>query len=55
VAALFLCSNGLLHGEKLGTSDILNELIVKRGILIQFFVQYGAAQVGGGPKDPKQP
>jgi hypothetical protein len=33
---------------------ILNELIVKRGILIQFFVQYGAAQVDGGPKMKNQ-
>ncbi|KAI0839892.1 general substrate transporter [Hypoxylon sp. FL0890] len=25
------------------------------GILIQYFIQYGAAQVGGGPDDPNQP
>ncbi|KAI0191891.1 general substrate transporter [Astrocystis sublimbata] len=25
------------------------------GILIQYFIQYGAAQIGGGPNDPNQP
>ncbi|KAK4214358.1 hypothetical protein QBC37DRAFT_399723 [Rhypophila decipiens] len=25
------------------------------GILIQFFIQFGVAQVGGGPDDPNQP
>jgi hypothetical protein len=27
----------------------------ERGILIQYFIQFGAAQVGGGPADPDQP
>jgi hypothetical protein len=25
-----------------------------RGILIQYFIQYGAAQLDGGPKNPEQ-
>ena len=28
--------------------------MIYRGILIQYFIQYGAAQVDGGPNDPNQ-
>jgi hypothetical protein len=30
-------------------------LILHRGILIQYFIQYGASNVGGGPEAPNQP
>ncbi len=34
----------------------LQQWAITIGILIQFFIQYGAAQgIGGGPKDPNQP
>ncbi|KAK8116848.1 uncharacterized protein PG998_005129 [Apiospora kogelbergensis] len=33
----------------------LQQWAITWGILIQFFIQYGAAQVGGGPDDPNQP
>ncbi|KAI1077199.1 MFS sugar transporter-like protein [Whalleya microplaca] len=33
----------------------LHQWAITWGILIQFFIQYGAAQVGGGPDDPNQP
>lgn len=33
----------------------LQQWAVTWGILIQYFVQYGAAQVGSGPNDPHQP
>ncbi|KAI1380260.1 general substrate transporter [Hypoxylon crocopeplum] len=33
----------------------LQQWAITWGILIQYFVQYGAAQVGGGPNDPDQP
>ncbi|KAI0394212.1 general substrate transporter [Xylariaceae sp. FL0594] len=33
----------------------LQQWAITWGILIQYFIQYGAAQVGGGPDDPNQP
>lgn len=33
----------------------LQQWAITWGILIQYFIQYGAAQVGGGPDDPRQP
>lgn len=33
----------------------LQQWAITWGILIQYFIQYGAAQVGGGPNDPNQP
>ncbi|KAI1106535.1 general substrate transporter [Jackrogersella minutella] len=33
----------------------LQQWAVTWGILIQYFIQYGAAQIGGGPDDPNQP
>ncbi|KAI0399145.1 general substrate transporter [Xylaria palmicola] len=33
----------------------LQQWAITWGILIQFFIQYGAAQVGGGPENPNQP
>lgn len=33
----------------------LQQWAITWGILIQYFIQYGAAQVGGGPDDPDQP
>jgi len=33
----------------------LQQWAITWGILIQFFIQYGAAQVGSGPDDPNQP
>ncbi|KAI1777020.1 high-affinity glucose transporter [Hypoxylon cercidicola] len=33
----------------------LQQWAITWGILIQYFIQYGAAQVGGGPEDPSQP
>ncbi|KAK8001177.1 MFS glucose transporter mfs1 [Apiospora marii] len=33
----------------------LQQWAITWGILIQYFIQYGAAQVGGGPEDPDQP
>ncbi|CAK7215991.1 high affinity glucose transporter [Sporothrix bragantina] len=33
----------------------LQQWAITIGILIQYFIQYGAAQVGGGPTDPNQP
>lgn len=33
----------------------LQQWAITWGILIQFFIQYGAAQIGGGPNDPNQP
>ncbi|KAI1846250.1 hypothetical protein JX265_010626 [Neoarthrinium moseri] len=33
----------------------LQQWAITWGILIQYFIQYGAAQVGGGPKDKNQP
>ncbi|KAI1423466.1 general substrate transporter [Xylaria sp. FL1777] len=33
----------------------LQQWAITWGILIQYFIQYGAAQVGGGPDDPSQP
>ncbi|KAM7184610.1 high-affinity glucose transporter, partial [Rhypophila sp. PSN 637] len=33
----------------------LQQWAITWGILIQFFIQFGAAQVGGGPDDPNQP
>ncbi|KAI1750315.1 general substrate transporter [Xylaria castorea] len=33
----------------------LQQWAITWGILIQYFVQYGAAQIGGGPNDPNQP
>ncbi|ORY61409.1 MFS sugar transporter-like protein [Pseudomassariella vexata] len=33
----------------------LQQWAITWGILIQFFIQYGAAQVGGGSNDPNQP
>ncbi|KAH8666492.1 MFS sugar transporter-like protein [Xylariales sp. PMI_506] len=33
----------------------LQQWAITWGILIQYFIQYGAAQVGGGPTDPDQP
>ncbi|KAK0709218.1 general substrate transporter [Lasiosphaeria miniovina] len=33
----------------------LQQWAITWGILIQFFIQFGAAQVGGGPSDPNQP
>ncbi|KAI2628191.1 general substrate transporter [Xylaria nigripes] len=33
----------------------LQQWAITWGILIQYFIQYGSAQVGGGPDDPNQP
>ncbi|KAH8899847.1 general substrate transporter [Thozetella sp. PMI_491] len=33
----------------------LQQWAITWGILIQYFIQFGAAQVGGGPDDPNQP
>ncbi|KAI0812929.1 general substrate transporter [Xylaria sp. FL0064] len=33
----------------------LQQWAITWGILIQYFIQYGASQVGGGPNDPNQP
>ncbi|KAF2970870.1 hypothetical protein GQX73_g2632 [Xylaria multiplex] len=33
----------------------LQQWAITWGILIQYFIQYGAAQVAGGPEDPDQP
>ncbi|KAI1149324.1 general substrate transporter [Nemania diffusa] len=33
----------------------LQQWAITWGILIQYFIQYGAAQVGGGPDNPNQP
>ncbi|KAG9248760.1 high-affinity glucose transporter [Calycina marina] len=33
----------------------LQQWAITWGILIQYFIQYGASQVGGGPDDPNQP
>jgi MFS family permease len=33
----------------------LQQWAITWGILIQFFIQYGASNVGGGPDDPNQP
>ncbi|OIW24713.1 general substrate transporter [Coniochaeta ligniaria NRRL 30616] len=33
----------------------LQQWAITWGILIQYFIQFGAAQVGGGPTDPNQP
>ncbi|KAI1743137.1 general substrate transporter [Xylaria scruposa] len=33
----------------------LQQWAITWGILIQYFIQYGAAQIGGGPNDPNQP
>ncbi|KAI1760652.1 general substrate transporter [Hypoxylon sp. FL1150] len=33
----------------------LQQWAITWGILIQYFIQYGAAQIGGGPEDPNQP
>jgi len=33
----------------------LQQWAITWGILIQFFVQYGASNIGGGPDDPNQP
>ena len=33
----------------------LQQWAITWGILIQYFIQYGAAQVGGGAEDPNQP
>ncbi|KAI0533716.1 general substrate transporter [Xylaria digitata] len=33
----------------------LQQWAITWGILIQYFIQYGAAHVGGGPEDPDQP
>jgi MFS family permease len=33
----------------------LQQWAITWGILIQFFVQYGASNIGGGPDDPDQP
>ncbi|KAK1754255.1 general substrate transporter [Echria macrotheca] len=33
----------------------LQQWAITWGILIQYFIQFGAAQVGGGPSDPDQP
>jgi len=33
----------------------LQQWAITWGILIQYFIQYGAAQVGGGPNNPSQP
>ncbi|KAH9988708.1 high-affinity glucose transporter [Xylariaceae sp. FL0662B] len=33
----------------------LQQWAITWGILIQYFIQYGAAHVGGGPDDPNQP
>ncbi|KAI0908754.1 general substrate transporter [Ustulina deusta] len=33
----------------------LQQWAITWGILIQYFIQYGAAQVGAGPEDPRQP
>ncbi|KAK3682208.1 general substrate transporter [Podospora appendiculata] len=33
----------------------LQQWAITWGILIQYFIQFGAAQVGGGPNDPNQP
>lgn len=33
----------------------LQQWAITWGILIQYFIQYGASHVGGGPEDPNQP
>lgn len=33
----------------------LQQWAITWGILIQYFIQYGASHVGGGAKDPEQP
>ncbi|KAI9741572.1 MAG: MFS sugar transporter [Claussenomyces sp. TS43310] len=33
----------------------LQQWAITWGILIQFFIQYGASYIGGGPRDPNQP
>ncbi|KAM7201584.1 hypothetical protein V8F20_004812 [Naviculisporaceae sp. PSN 640] len=33
----------------------LQQWAITWGILIQYFIQFGAAQIGGGPEDPDQP
>lgn len=32
----------------------LQQWAITWGILIQYFVQYGASNIGGGPKNPQQ-
>lgn len=33
----------------------LQQMAITWGILIQYFIQYGASHIGGGPNDPNQP
>ena len=55
VGVLCLSSNGQSHGTEILIPISLNvQLTVIRGILIQYFIQYGASFVDGGAKNPNQ-
>ena len=54
VAVLYLFSNGPSHGLSSLQHRCLSLLTTIRGILIQFYIQYGASFVDGGPNNPSQ-